>query len=91
MLAEVALAGGVDQAPVVDIRQLDVDLDDVFICGSGGYQRPQGHIPPPLYRCAFKNDRTCRTATGTRSFGSFQGNIVTSEFGANITVSIATA
>src|SRR4029078_732664 len=41
-------------------------------------------------RVARRNERICRTATGMRSFGSFQGNMLTSAFGASIAHSIAT-
>jgi hypothetical protein len=37
------------------------------------------------------NERICRTASGIRSFGCFHGKILTSDFGASMTVSIATA
>src|ERR1043166_7084189 len=42
-------------------------------------------------RCARRNERIWRTASGTRSFGSFQGKKLTSAFGASIAHSIATA
>ena len=42
-------------------------------------------------RCARRNDRIWRTASGTLSFGSFHGNKLTSAFGASIALSIATA
>ncbi len=42
-------------------------------------------------RCARRNERTWRTASGMRSFGSFHGNMLTSAFGASIAASIATA
>ena len=42
-------------------------------------------------RCARRKDRIWRTASGTRSFGSFHGNMLTSAFGASIALSIATA
>src|SRR3954466_2829073 len=42
-------------------------------------------------RCARKNDRIWRTASGMRSFGSFHGNMLTSAFGASMADSIATA
>ena len=42
-------------------------------------------------RCAFRNERTWRTATGIRSLGCFQGYMLTSAFGASIAASIATA
>ena len=42
-------------------------------------------------RCARRKDRICRTASGIRSLGSFQGNMLTSAFGASIAASIATA
>lgn len=42
-------------------------------------------------RCARINDLTWRTASGMRSLGSFHGNRLTSDFGASITDSIATA
>src|ERR1700709_308002 len=44
-----------------------------------------------LGRCARRNERIWRTASGTRSFGSFHGNMLTSAFGASIAVSIATS
>jgi hypothetical protein len=37
------------------------------------------------------NDRICRITTAIRSAGSFQGYMLTSDCGASITVSIATA
>src|SRR5581483_1472116 len=43
-----------------------------------------------VVRCARRNDRICRTASGMRSFGSFHGNMLTSAFGASIADSIAT-
>ena len=42
-------------------------------------------------RCARRNERIWRTASGIRSFGSFHGNMLTSAFGASIAHSIATA
>ena len=42
-------------------------------------------------RCARRNERIWRTASGTRSFGSFQGKMLTSAFGASIALSMATA
>ena len=42
-------------------------------------------------RCARRKERIWRTASGTRSFGSFHGNMLTSAFGASIAVSMATA
>ena len=45
----------------------------------------------PAGRCARRNERIWRTASGTRSFGSFHGNMLTSAFGASIALSIATA
>src|SRR4029077_3740937 len=42
-------------------------------------------------RCARRNEWICRTASGIRSFGSFQGNMLTSAFGASIAASIAAA
>ena len=42
-------------------------------------------------RCARKNERIWRTASGMRSFGSFHGNMLTSAFGASMAASIATA
>src|SRR5712691_5889520 len=40
-------------------------------------------------RCARRNERTWRTATGILSFGSLKGKRLTSDFGASITDSIA--
>ena len=40
-------------------------------------------------RCARRNERIWRTASGTLSFGSFHGNRLTSAFGASIALSIA--
>ena len=42
-------------------------------------------------RCARRKDRIWRTANGIRSLGSFQGNMLTSAFGASIAASMATA
>ncbi len=49
--------------------------------------------PPPYTagRFARRNMRTWRTASGTRSFGSFHGYRLTWEFGASRADSIATA
>jgi hypothetical protein len=42
-------------------------------------------------RCARRKEWIWRTASGIRSFGSFQGNMLTSALGASIAASIATA
>src|SRR4029434_2831839 len=42
-------------------------------------------------RCALRKEWIWRTAKGIRSLGSFQGNMLTSAFGASIAVSMATA
>src|SRR5439155_11485874 len=42
-------------------------------------------------RCARRNERIWRTAKGIRSLGSFHGYMLTSDFGASIAASIATA
>src|SRR5262249_58219307 len=42
-------------------------------------------------RCARRNERICRTASGMRSLGSFHGNMLTSAFGASIAASMATS
>ena len=51
----------------------------------------RGEVYTDAGRCARRNDRICRTASGMRSFGSFHGNMLTSAFGASIADSIATA
>src|SRR4051812_2147026 len=40
-------------------------------------------------RCAFRNERACRNATGILSLGSFHGKIDASDFGASMMHSIA--
>ena len=40
--------------------------------------------------CALRKEWICRTASGIRSLGSFQGKMLTSDFGASITHSMAT-
>ena len=42
-------------------------------------------------RCALRKERIWRTARGIRSVGSFHGNILTSDFGASMAASMATA
>src|SRR5712671_6526528 len=42
-------------------------------------------------RCALRKEWIWRTARGIRSLGSFQGNMLTSAFGASIALSMATA
>src|SRR5258708_27766555 len=42
-------------------------------------------------RCALRKEWIWRTARGIRSLGSFQGNMLTSAFGASIAASMATA
>src|SRR5262249_17829333 len=42
-------------------------------------------------RCALRKERIWRTARGIRSFGCFQGKMLTSAFGASIAHSMATA
>ena len=42
-------------------------------------------------RCARRKERIWRTASGIRSFGSFHGNMLTSDLGASIAASMATA
>src|SRR4029079_4725890 len=49
----------------------------------------RGYAVAVVVRCARRNDRICRTASGIRSFGSFHGNMLTSAFGASIAASIA--
>src|SRR4026208_939979 len=52
-----------------------------------------GASPSAVYagRCALRKEWTWRTAKGIRSLGSFQGNRLTSAFGASIALSMATA
>ena len=57
--------------------------------------RTSERMPIAIYavtgRCARKNERVWRTASGILSLGSFHGNRLTSDFGASITDSMATA
>src|SRR5262249_705326 len=57
----------------------------------GSAERRSGTVYPVVGRCARRNERMWRTASGMRSFGSFHGNMLTSAFGASIAASIATA
>ena len=71
-----------NQVPGVDSRSVSSLSED--LANHRGLQAEVG-------RCARRKERICRTASGIRSLGSFHGNMLTSAFGANIAVSMATA
>src|SRR5579864_3471764 len=59
----------------------------------GGIAPRPGRMDTAVYagRCALRKEWIWRTARGIRSLGSFQGNMLTSAFGASIALSMATA
>src|SRR5688500_5553425 len=63
----------------------------VVACIGGAADDDRYRVAVVAGRCARRNERIWRTARGTRSLGSFHGNMLTSAFGASIAASMATA
>src|SRR6266403_2391380 len=64
-------------------------LDRIYHPKNG--HRVYEYTPYAAGRCARRKERIWSIASGIRSFGSFQGNMLTSAFGASIAASMATA
>ena|ERR1700680_29238 len=87
-----AIGRGADRAQKRFFERLPEQSAIARLARTGFYSDPFCSLPcyADAGRCAFRNERTCRTAMGIRSLGSFQGYMLTSAFGASIAASIAT-